>query len=238
MAWGVWVSDVAEPRFGDFAPDDSGNNTIRDNGFAQGTSQVTSLSSFPFFGCHEEWCGQTMGGYNSIYTTDDFNYAIEAREKSDILAHIAWWGGYPADPNLFLVDESSLVSYIFELDYDPNEGAGFAARSTEKVLNGDDGPSLSITPEQRLLFQALGLRGRRQYSQAIAIYAQLILTRPSRPEALVAVNQLRNAYRDYIRSSGQPQLHEQLREYLATQASSHINPRLRNRSKVPPRAGT
>jgi hypothetical protein len=210
---GVLVLEYGNPRFGDLDSNDAGNNVIRNNAYVQ----VYSINADPFLGL--ESGPASFGGYNSVYS-ETIN--IRAEDSKEVYAEANWYGMYPPKDEQFEAIESNIY-YKNALSEDPNSGMKVfkLSASNEKGTKSDDPALMTLMPEQIQLRQATVLRAQRKYREAVAVYANLISTKPNARESRHALAELRNAYHDYLRWSGDTTLQATLETYLLTQISNH-----------------
>jgi parallel beta-helix repeat protein len=223
---GVFCLSGAHPHFGDTLQD-PGHNVIRNNAVCQ----IYAIDSDPFLGVGMEY---VFGGLNSVYGTTEDMALITAELDSYVSAHSNWWGTENPNEKQFVTDGKATIDYSYPLSSDPNSGMRpfGALASIEKGGKSDDPPLMTLTPEQIQLRQAMVLRAQRKYREAVAIYANLISTKPNARESKYAVAELRNTYHEYLQWSGDTTLQATLEAYLRTQISNHPNALIRRIAKT------
>jgi tetratricopeptide (TPR) repeat protein len=213
---GVFCLSGAHPHFGDTLLQNPGNNVVRNST----ACQIYSIESNPFFGMGME---RVFGGYNSVCESTEEVPLIAAEGNSFISAHSNWWGTENPGEGRFVTDGKAVIDYDYPLSFDPNSGMRPFGNATSNETGSDDPPLMTLTPEQFQLRQAMLLRAQRKYREAVALYANLISTKPNARESRYALAELRNTYHDYLRWSGDTTLQATLESYLRTQVSNHPN---------------
>jgi hypothetical protein len=107
-------------------------------------------------------------------------------------AYKAWWGQSPPDVSKIQVEQGSFIGYNPWLTSDP----GIAFRVDEPPS-----PVLSVMPARSVDLQAMLLQAREErlqddHADAVAIYKDIIGRAPESEEALTAVVELGNVFRD------------------------------------------
>lgn len=232
---GVFATNYSNPRFGDYAYNDPGNNIIRYNG----ETQIHSYYSTPFLGeifyepqsdCEQLDPSSTFGGFNSVYDPEGQSYLVFTGKGSSITAVGTWWGQCPPDENRFFTDGWPFY-YLPALDYDPNEGmrpSMLAGGGKEIQESGQMDPRL----RNASLRQALLLRSRHDYIRALALYTGIISGNLNEINVNTALQEIRQTYHDYIRWSNDTTLQATLEAYLRTQAANHPRVAVKRLAKV------
>jgi hypothetical protein len=95
---GIYCDYYSSPSFG--------SNTTTDHGYVYGIYANDYSNSF----LGDEYVVEgpaVFAGYNSIYNNE--MAAVKAVQKCDIAAQYNCWGAYPVDPEIFDIDESSIL---------------------------------------------------------------------------------------------------------------------------------
>lgn len=152
----------------------TGFNVIINN-----NSGVKSENSEPILGNSD--VGE--GGMNSIYGSEEYEVVLVNEEKTTVYAQNNWWGTTEVDPGQFSVDENSGLKYEPWLYEDPNLGnrpfAGIGTPIDEHTTlsssdseHGEEDPRLTPTPT--IMRQALALRLRGRYDEAMVLLRTII----------------------------------------------------------------
>jgi len=232
---GVYATNYSNPRFGDYAFNDPGNNIIRYNG----ETQIHSHYSTPFIGeifyepesdCENLDPSSTFGGFNSVYDPDGKSYLVLTGKSSTVTAIGTWWGQCPPDDNRFFTDGWPFY-YLPALDYDPNEGMRpsiLAGGGKEIQQSGQMDPRLRNAE----LRQALLLRSRHNYTDALALYASVIAANVNEMDIHTALQEFRHTYHDYIRWTNDTTLQGTLEGYLRTQSANHPRAAIKRLARI------
>ncbi len=189
----VWCIDLANPVLGSTSPAGEGRNTLRDFPIgleARGSSTV--------------YAGPSDVAYkNRLFGNSTAN--AYAHETSVIYAMHAWWGQSPPDASKIQAASGSAIYYDPWLTSDPGAAFRLAPDPAPTVLLPTLNVVASSTAEtndrRSLLIRALEHRFAGRSQEAIALYKSLLTDAPHSDEAMFALIELGNVYRE-VRDNG------------------------------------
>lgn len=184
----VWCVDLASPVLGSTSPAGEGRNTLRDFPIgleARGSSTV--------------YAGPSDVAYkNRLFGNSSAN--AFAHQTSIIYAMHAWWGQSPPDASKIQAESGSAIYYDPWLTSDPGAAFRLAPDPAPPVLvptlNVVASNTMGTDARRSLLIRALEGRFAGRYPEAIALYTSLLTEAPHSDEALFALIELGNVYRE------------------------------------------
>jgi len=205
---GCGVANSSTPRFGEMAIGAQGGNHMENN-----LVGLPVFGAYPFLGLATQ--NGDMGGYNCI--SGSTSYHVDAFFGAMVTAERNWWGSYPPDPTKFRNDNTSKI--------DREAPLTDCLRGLQSAGNEGGTPPHpeSMTPEERMLAEAILHRAEHNYEAALVLYTTLIEASTNGNIARAALVQLRDTYHEYAEWANSDSLHNVLIAYLQRQMSNHTN---------------